>query len=249
MGVVVRIEKLVRYLGVLVGFLVAADFAAQVAKHTGQGLRLARFFDANVKVNFPTGFKVFALFTGALGTYLVGRHLRQIGGRWARQWIFLAGVLAFLTLDEMAYIHQTVGFVLRENIKFRGALYFAWVVIWLPAAVIVVVVLWRFVLAMEPRIRNGYLVAGLLIGGGSGLGELLKGRIAAAAGYHETFGFNLASACSDSLEMIGLAVLIVTVARALAMTAGEVRLVIEEEASPVRPPGGSGGLTMPRTPR
>jgi hypothetical protein len=194
-----------RALQVVVGVLVLGTFAAQVMKTKGIALGVARFIDADVKVNLPTGYKVLALATSALLAWMIGRAAHASGDRWAARWTQLSMVIAFLTLDEVAYVHQSLASFTGER---SGILHYSWVLLYLPAALVVSVLFLPFVASLPRALRTQVVLAGLLFGGGSGGVELAKGAVVNSSG-DESFTFYLTTAVSDSLEMIGLAVLIV----------------------------------------
>ena len=206
-GIVLPVGRrsLVLVLRAVVGLLIAGTFVAQVMKWRGIGLGVARFVDADVKVNLPTGYKVFAFAAAALLAAAIGEAARVAADPWARRWTHLALVLGFLMFDEMAYVHQSLASFLGEG---DGILHFSWVLVYLPAAVLTALWFLPFVRSLAAPLRNRILLAGLLVGGGSGGVELVKSKIADTSGA-ETLAFYLTTAVSDSATMIGLAVLIV----------------------------------------
>lgn len=196
-----------RVLGILVIALVIATFAAQLLKWRGTALEVARFFDADVKVNFPTAFKVFALAAGALLAWAVSRVARVQNDPWARHWRLLAAVMAFVTLDEMAYVHQSLARFLSDHVDTTGILYYAWIIVYLPIALLIGVRFLPFVLALRSDLRTRLVASGILFAGGSGGVEMLKGHFASSEG-ENSLRFLLTTALSDSLEMIGLAIFV-----------------------------------------
>jgi hypothetical protein len=210
-------------LRITVEALIVGTFAAQLMKANGVGLGIARFIDADVKVNLPTGFKVFSLATAALLAWAIGRtaHAADDGG--ARRWTQMAAVLAFLTVDEMAYVHQSLAAWTGER---SGILHYSWVIVYLPAAMVIGVLFLPFVASLRRDLRTNLVLAGLLFGGGSGGVELVKAKMVHGAG-EESLAFYLTTAVSDSLEMIGLAVLVVALLGELRRRAGSVELRFE----------------------
>jgi hypothetical protein len=95
------------------------------------------------------------------------------------------------------------------------------VLVYLPLAVVACIVLARFWWNLPPGLRWPFACAAILFGGGSGGVEPVKASIASDEGVL-SLRFYLAAAVSDSLEMIGLAVLLLTVLGELARRVGEV---------------------------
>lgn len=217
-----------RVLAVVVAGLIATTFLAQLLRWKGVD-RLARFFDSNVKVNIPTGYKVFALTAGALIILAIARLAKRSGDRWAREWHWLAGVVGFLALDETIYLHQSVSEILDDRDILPGSIHFSWILFYLPLAAIVVLILLRFIFALPSDTKRRFIAAGLLFGGGAGGIEIVKGKLADT--YGETaMQFRLAAAFSDSLEEIGLAVLIVAALIELARRSRGVRFDVRSDA-------------------
>ena len=188
--------------------LVVGTFVAQFMMWSGKAMGVARFFDADVKVNFPTGFKVFALGSVALLAWVLSRSARESQDKWARHWSRFATVTIFLMFDEMAYVHQSLASALGTHHDAAGGiLHYSWVFIYLPVAAFVCVTFIPFVLALRPDLRVRLLVGGGLFAGGSGGIELVKGHIMKLYG-ETSLQFRLTTAVSDSLEMIGLTVLV-----------------------------------------
>jgi hypothetical protein len=193
-------------LRITVEALILGTFAAQLMKEHGIAPGIARFIDADVKVNLPTGFKVFALAAAAVLAWAVSRAAHASGDRWARRWGHLAIVMAFLTVDEMAYVHQSLASFTGER---SGILHYSWVIVYLPAALAVGVLFLPFLASLRREVQVKLVLAGVLFGGGSGGIELVKGTVVHSAG-EESLAFYLTTAVSDSLEMIGLALLVAT---------------------------------------
>ena len=196
-----------RMLGFLVAGLVISTFAAQLLKWRGKALGVARFFDADVKVNFPTGFKVFALATGALLAWVVSRAARAQSDPLARHWRLLAAVMAFVAIDEMAYVHQSMGSLLKDHIDTSGILHHAWIIIYLPVAFVIGIRFIPFLRGLQSDLRIRLIASGILFAGGSAGVEMLKGLLASSEG-EDSLRYFLTTALSDSLEMIGLAIFI-----------------------------------------
>ncbi len=197
-----------RVLGLTVATLVISTFAAQLLKWRGHALGIARFFDADVKVNFPTGFKLFALAGSALLAWVIGRSAQAERDPWARHWSHMAAVMAFLMIDEMAYVHQSLASYLDDHVHTTGVLHYAWIIVYIPIALVIAVRFIPFVLALRADLRTRIVAAGVLFAGGSAGVEMLKGHLESVDG-ENSLRFLLSTALSDSLEMIGLAILVV----------------------------------------
>jgi hypothetical protein len=218
-----------QFLIVTVAALVVLTFVAQVFKDQGWLPSVARFIDSDVKLNLPSVFKELALVAAALVTWLISRIAREEDDRWGIHWLVLSVIIAFLALDEMTFAHQSFGNALRAHFDFHGALHYAWVVVYGPAAVVGFVLLARFWWNMRSGLRRSLAWAGLLFGVGAAGFGLLKGSVADRWGT-ASLHFYLTSATSDSFEMIGMAVLLAAVLGELSRRAGEVTVSIRSIA-------------------
>jgi hypothetical protein len=218
-----------RVLTFVVTAAIVLTFAAQFMKDAGLLGSVTRFFDSDTKLNFPSVIKELALVASALGLYAISRVARDEGDRWAGRWRVLTLVVSLLALDEMMLGHQSLSDVLKRRFDFDGPLHFAWVVVYLPLAVAVFVMLARFWWSLPRRLRWSFAWAGVLFGGGSGLVALLKGVIASDSG-QQSLAFYLAAAVSDSLELVGLAILVLAVFEELARRAGKITVALHLES-------------------
>jgi hypothetical protein len=224
--VVIHHDRVWRQLRVAVCALVVASFAAQFLKWKGTGTGVARFFDSDQKVNFPTGFKILALVGCTVTIWLIARTAVAANDRWARHWQFVAVIVAFLTVDEIAFVHQSLGNFLHGRTGSTGVLRFAWVAVYIPAGVITVVLLWRFFWSLVPRTRGWFAAAGLFFGVGTGLVNLLKG--ATFSSDEHSLSFYLLAAMSDALEELGLAILLIASLRELTSRLSDLHVVFTE---------------------
>lgn len=97
-----------------------------------------RLFDVNIESNVPTWYSSALLLGCAVLAGLLAALARRAGSRDAGAWTGLAAVLALLSLDEIAVLHERLGGpaggVLGDAA--RGPLRFAWVV---PGVLLVLV--------------------------------------------------------------------------------------------------------------
>jgi hypothetical protein len=207
----VDFDRIRNVLWLVTGTLVALDFLVSVAS----GLRvlpytITRFFDGDSKVNFPTGAKTTMLLATAvlmLGCWTAGRRRNDPA---SRGWLLLSLVTAFAFLDETIWLHQSLNQVLTNRFHFQGLLKFSWTIVYLPAAVLVGIFLLKNLRLMRPGVRNRLLPGGAIYAAGAMLLEPIKSQVADGPG-DDSPAFKLVSAVSDSMELIGLTVLLLAV--------------------------------------
>lgn len=138
------------------------------------------------EANLPTWFSSSLLLACAVAAWVIpGRH-----------WKFIAGLAAYMSLDEAAELHENLGG------HFSSVIYFDWVI---PAAVIVgalVIAFIPFIRALHPRTRMRLITAGAIYVGGALAMELPLGWWTAHHGM-DTFGYALIDWVEETMEMIG----------------------------------------------
>ncbi len=138
------------------------------------------------EANLPTWFSSSLLLACAVAASLIpGRH-----------WKSIAGLAAYMSLDEAAELHEHLGG------HFTTAIYFDWVI---PAAVIVtvlVVAFIPFIRALHPRTRWRLIMAGAIYIGGALVMELPLGWWTARHGM-DSFGYALIDWVEETMEMVG----------------------------------------------
>lgn len=118
-------------------------------------------------------------------------------------WAVLAGGFAYLSLDEVVMLHETLNDKLRAIMPTSGLFEFGWVLVAIPVVLLVAALLARFVLRLPPRTRLLFVVSGLVyVGGAVGL-EMVGGDI------YETWGRNgpgyvIAMIVEESFEIYGI---------------------------------------------
>ena len=90
--------------------------------------RFVRLFDLDTEANVPTFYAVVQLACAALLLMVIGLNARQRNVGFARHWLMLGVVFTFLSLDELAHVHESLSGTLRRSLHVEGLLHFAWVI-------------------------------------------------------------------------------------------------------------------------
>ncbi len=123
---------------------------------------------------------------------------------WHRHWWGIAAMLAWMSLDEAAELHEHLGGLIGTH----GILYFDWVI---PAAAVVAIVTalyWRFAWALPRGTRNRLLIAAAIYIGGAVVMELPLGWWTEQRG-SEGLGYGLIDWVEETMEMIGASLALV----------------------------------------
>jgi hypothetical protein len=218
----VRPAPVMRWTWIVVVALIVATFAAQLFRAAVSSNTVVNLFDSDQKLNFPSTAKLLLMLSATTLFALIG--LASTVRRARVRWLGMSGIFALVTLDEFTYMHQRLSDAMHDAAGTHGALRFAWVLVYLPIVVVIAVVYLPFWRGLPNRLRNGLLAAAVLFAGGSAGIELVKGAI--YDDDHWSLSFGLIASLSDSLELIGLTILVAILLEHLAtMTAGiDVRL-------------------------
>lgn len=170
-----------------------------------------RLFDADSEANVPTWFSVAMLLMIALISLGITTLLRDRGAPLHRYWAGLAVVFAYLSLDELAGMHEELIPRLSLVVEARGALTYPWIIVATPLVVAFALVYSRFLWRLPRRTAGLLLLAGALyVGGAIGL-EAGGGLIVDEDG-RITLGYVLATSAEELLEMAGAALCLYAVA-------------------------------------
>ncbi len=199
--------------GVAISLLVALGTAGEIAR-LGFGhdvlFGLVRLFGLGQEANVPTWYSSATLLIAATLAGVAARWQFHLGSSLARQWLFLAILLALMSMDETAAIHETVPALLARRIL--GSTGRPWYVLyaWLvPGTGLVLVILWWFSnlwRSLPPLLRRRFTFAvAMYFGGAVGL-EFAEAAWLARAG--EDAIYSVLWTAQEVLEMVGVAALI-----------------------------------------
>ena len=164
--------------------------------------------DVGDEVSLGTWYESLLFVVAAAALFLAGRQEPPSNRLFG--WNSLAAVMAFLSIDEAASLHERFGNVLEGVIESGGYLHQLWVV---PGVIFTVGVLLGhlgWLRRVPPATRRGMLVGGALFVLGAVGFELLAGPLA-EAGDDDTLAMITLIAIEEFLEMIGLSVFILAV--------------------------------------
>jgi hypothetical protein len=221
----VPIRPIARVIWITVAVLIAATFVAQLFREAVSANTVVNLFDSDQKLNFPSTAKLLLMLAATLLFAAVGLATRPRHPR--VRWLGMSVIFGLVTLDEFTYMHQRISDAVHDAAGTHGALRFAWVLIYLPLLAVLAVVYLPFWRSLNARLRYRLLAAALLFAGGSGGIELVKGAIYDDERWSLSFG--LVASFSDSLELVGLAILVTILLEHLASLTRGVDLRLQPE--------------------
>jgi len=191
MELAIRTRTIVRAIIIAVLLLTLAGLAARFALYTlgdEAFTRPLRLFDVGEERSIPTWFESMQFMLCSVLFAVVAVAKRQRSERYSLHWGVLSLILLYMSLDEVATIHETMGAELERLLHYYtgftpgGAISYFWVV---PGALFVVVVVLaylRFLVDLPRTTRWQFVFAGaLFLLGALGL-EMLSAQVASSSG-------------------------------------------------------------------
>lgn len=189
--------------------------------------RLIALFNVNEEANLPTWYSTFSLLACSVLIALIAAKQRNQGDRFTRHWQILSFVFLFLSVDELASIHELSVNPLRNALHTGGMLYFAWVIPYSLLLLIFGLNYLKFIAHLPAKTRWLFVLAGgIYVGGALGM-ELIGGAYASAFDQHN-LGFQLLSTIEEVFEMVGVIVFIYALLDYLRSYVQDVQLVFSQ---------------------
>jgi hypothetical protein len=123
---------------------------------------------------------------------------------WHRHWWGITAVLAWMSFDEAAEIHEHLGGLFQTT----GVLHFDWVIPATAVVALLAVIYWPFVRALAPVMRTRLLIAAAVYLAGALVMELPLGWWAEHHGT-EGLGYGMIDWIEETLELVGASLALV----------------------------------------
>lgn len=202
-------RRLTRVLVFVVIGLTAASVSAQLllpATGTGKVPEVARFFSLDQENNLPTWYQSFSLLlcAGLLG--VIAGLRRQQADPFASRWAALSWIFVYLSVDEMASIHERIFNPLLRVMTAHAAfdwLYFGWTVFGAAFVLLVLIAFVPFLRHLPGWARRAFLLAGSIYV----TGALVLEKVGDWAGDRwglTSLPYILASTLEEVGEMVGI---------------------------------------------
>ena len=169
-------------------------------------IALIQLFDFNIENNIPTLFSSFILiFSSILLAFIASTHKKQYSSYYP--WAGLSLIFLFLSVDEIASIHERLGAQFRIAFNTSGLLYHAWVIPYGVILVVLIIVYFRFLVHLPKGTRNLFIVSGTTYVTGALGFELLGGWQNDLYGSNN-LTYSILYTCEEFLEMLGIVIFI-----------------------------------------
>lgn len=197
------------------GLLAAIHVAGQFSRlylHHGNLLGIVPLFNMEDESNIPTFWSslLWVLAGGAAGLVALGE--KQRADRQAFYWLGIALLSWIFATDEFVQLHERLGALLQSlalanGVEASGVFRYIWVIPGGLFAAAVAILYLRFLLTLQRDVAVTIAVAGALYLAGALGFEMLEGSIDTANGYMGP-AYTLCVTCEETLEMIGVSLLI-----------------------------------------
>ena len=193
------------FLAAIAVLLLIAHLAAEaVEKAFGESLpdRATAIWSLDEENNIPTWYASMLLALVGLALAFVGLMKYQERDRHYWQWFAIALIPLFLSLDDMAQLHEALSDPLSEEYGFGGLLRWAWIVVAAPVVAVLTVLFLPFLFRLPRRTALLLLAgAGITFSGGVVL-EMFEGWSFDSSGGGGAIFFSLVTV-QETMELIG----------------------------------------------
>ncbi|MBU3822775.1 hypothetical protein KO566_11945 [Flavobacteriaceae bacterium XHP0103] len=168
---------------------------------------LSYLFDFNDEKNIPTMFSSFILFFSAMLLGLLGIKDKNVK---YSPWFGLAAIFTFLSIDEMIGLHEHLVSVVKMVIPTSGIFYYAWIIPYGIALIILFAVYYRFLFKLPRKILYLFILSGIIFVFGAIVIESFEGWEDELHG-QRTLRYCLMYTFEETLEMLGVSLFIYSI--------------------------------------
>ncbi|NMB70608.1 MAG: hypothetical protein GYA22_00470 [Bacteroidales bacterium] len=208
----INLKKVPAWLFIMIGVLVISHIVGQIEKYVfnhSTVFGLVPFFDLGNEKNLPTFFQMMILFFASAQLLLCYRISQNLNDSKKAYWIILSIGFFYMGMDEWFVLHEKTNQFVRDliNVKFMNSVHFPWVVLGLIVVVLSTAFFYGFLKKLDKKIRRLLILAAVLYITGSIGFEMIGGLYIDMVGA-DNLVYALLTACEETLEMVGVVVMI-----------------------------------------
>jgi len=210
MDILLDPKRVTRFFGAIVMLLTIAHLAAQFSIFVlgyDNVFGLIHMFSLNAEENIPSLYSTISLLFCSVLLALIAIGRKRTAGGYALHWAGLSAIFLFLGMDENLSFHESTTIPLRKSLNTSGVLFYAWIIPYALALLVLFFVYLRFLLDLKKRTRSLFFLAGFIYVTGAMLFELPGGIYDEAFGRHTPL-YALISTIEELLEMGGILIFI-----------------------------------------
>jgi hypothetical protein len=140
-------------------------------------------------------------------------------------WGLMAAILAYMSVDEAAVLHEILTVPLREGFQLSGFLFFGWILVGIPLAIIVAIIFIPFLLRLPRFCQISFVLAAFIYLTGAVVVESYSASLFALTEY-ATLPYHAISTLEELMEMSGVIIVIHALLWYLETQIGEIKIQI-----------------------
>ena len=206
-------------------------FSAMTFGYRGILMGLVRLFDVGMDNNIPTWYSSFALLLCSCVIAVIAWTKDINRGRYVMHWKVLSAILVFLSIDEVAMMHEQSGKLLKVlNIDTSGFPIMGWFIVAIPVMVVLALTYLKFLAHLPAKTRLLIGVAGTIFLGGA-IGTEMVGKYNFDL-HGASINLTMITAVEEFMEMLGIVVFLYALLSYLSLYIQEVQIHIGEARRP-----------------
>jgi hypothetical protein len=167
-------------------------------------------FRLDSELSLPAWYSGCLMLVSAQLAFAISWRQATVGGRDRGWWLALGLGLAYLSLDEIAAVHERVMDLVNRHIQTSGVFTFSWLLVGIPAVAAAGAIFLPFLLRQEKRTRWLLVLSGAIFLAGAIGCEMLGGLFSSTYRTQDTLSYFVVSTLEELLEMTGFTLLVAT---------------------------------------
>lgn len=206
-----------RWLLLVIALFAAGDVLLTLVAAAGVAVPEWLFLtlDLGVEGGVPTLYSSAQLMLAALLLGVIAARKAGQGDRQRWGWLLLAIGFAFLSLDELASLHEEWGSLAAGRVERDGFFRFRWIAVALALLPLVFLVFLPLLKSLSAHFRRDFIVAGIVFVGSAVFLEGIGGLVASRGGA-DSIGYDLLNVVENGGEMVGIALFVAALIRYIA---------------------------------
>ncbi len=197
----------------------------------GELMGLIPMFDFDRERNVPTLYSSANLMLSAVILGLIAVTHKANGATWV-PWLGLSAIFVFLSVDELARIHEKLTAPLQLALSTSGAFYYAWTIPYGILTGILFLSYFRFLMRLPAKTRYLFIAAGAIFISGA-IGFEMIGSFQLQNDFsRNTLATRLTYTCEEFLEMVGVVVFIYALLDYVLLAFGSLSIQMDQETLP-----------------
>lgn len=228
MELIIRPEKVLKFLTIIVICLSFMSLVGQFYKHLAHDRYLVTLFNLDLEWNIPTWYSSITLLFSSILLSVIA-SVKKTDKRSYFHWRLLSIIFLLLAMDEAIQFHEQTITPLRTLFNLRGIFYYSWVIPGIALLLIFVLVFLKFLANLPKKIRLLFIVSGALYVGGA-IGMELIGGYYAYSYTRENIIYSILTNLEEIFEMTGILIFIYMLLSYIALDLKGLRIGIQEKS-------------------